>query len=141
MATLSEIRTSLKTVLQNHFQGELFAYEHVEDMIELPAVIVEPIAASFHDAMQGGMCVWEFHVYVVVSRAIDTGMAHSNLDALVSGTGSTSLPQIINDHADLGLDKTEADCYALVGYGGSFDWAKIKHIGAVLRVRVLTDPR
>ena len=29
----------------------------------------------------------------------------------------------------------------LKGYGGSFDWAKIQHIGAILRVRVITDPR
>ena len=84
---------------------------------------------------------WDFNVYVLTSRSVDSAYGQELLDKLVSGAGEDSIRQILFENADLGLDSTDAQCYALKGYGGSFDWAKVPHVGAVLKVTVRTDGR
>ncbi len=141
MASLSEIRTGIARTIDNHTDIELFTYDQVEDLGNLPAVIVEPITADFEGAFDRGLDEWDFNLYVLVGRA-DVTSGQDILDALVSGSGPNSIRRILHEHSDLGLvtDSTvDAQCYAMRGYGGKFEWYDVPHIGAILRVLVRTD--
>lgn len=128
--------------IDNHTSMELFTYALVEDMGNLPAVIIEPVEADFQEAMQRGMDTWDFNIYVLTSRAANSETGQAVLDQLVSGAGPNSIREILHEHSELGLgESTDATVYKLLGYGGSFTWAKVPHVGAVLKVRVRTDGR
>jgi hypothetical protein len=141
MSSLTTIRAAIARTIDTHTSMELFVYALVEDMGMLPAIIVEPVFADFEEAMGRGMDTWDFNIYILTSRAADSANGQQLLDQLVSGAGPNSIRQILYEHADLGLQDTDAAAYALKGYGGSFDWAKVPHVGAVLKVRVRTDGR
>ena len=140
MATLQEIRDGFRATVRNHGGTPISVYSMVEDIAQTPCVMIEPVAADFEGAMNEGMHTWDFNLFVLTSKSSSTADGQRLLDKLISGTGS--LPSILAKHPDLGLDDgTDAQCYMLKGYGGSFDWAKIPHVGAILKVRVVTDPR
>lgn len=139
MASLLSIREALKSTVDNKTQVELNVYDLVEDMGALPAVIIEPNTCDFDGAFGRGMDVWDFNVYVLVSRSASSAVGQRLLDKLISGEGPDSLRKILYENGDLGLeDGTTAHVYQLKAYGGAFDWAKVSHVGAVLKVRVTT---
>ncbi|MBM4570267.1 hypothetical protein GS534_24140 [Rhodococcus hoagii] len=142
MADLIAIRDALAKTIRAGVKQPIFTYKTVEEIVSVPCIMVEPFKADFEGAFQRGMHTWEFYVFVLGSRAPGQGLGQELLDRMVSGTGPDSVVRILDDRPDLGLGgETQAQCYGLKGYGGSFDWAKIPHVGAILQVRVMTDPR
>jgi hypothetical protein len=139
MSGLAEIQAALATTIRTYSNVDLFVYDGVEDMGNLPAIIVEPLEIDYEGAFARGMHTYEFNVFVLVGRNV-ASVGNNILNRMVSGTGNDSIYSIIEDHPDLGLGgSTTAQVYMMKGYGGSFDWAKISHTGAVLKVRVHTD--
>lgn len=141
VASLTRIREALRDTIKGQTVAEIEVYDLVEDMGEVPCVIIEPDTADFEGAMNRGMDVWDFTLYVLTSRNVDSANGQELLDKLVSGAGEDSIRQILFENSTLGLTSTDAHCYALKGYGGKFDWARVPHVGAVLKVTVRTDGR
>ncbi|AEV52067.1 hypothetical protein [Rhodococcus phage REQ1] len=140
MTTLSEIRDALAKTIKAGVDKPLHAYETVEEIVNVPCIMIEPFNADFEGAFQAGMHTWEFYVFVLASRAAGSATGQKLVDQMVSGTGPNSVAQILNENYTLGLNGVEAQCYGMKGYGGSFDWAKVAHVGAILQVRVTVDP-
>jgi hypothetical protein len=140
MASLLAIRKALKDTLKGKTSVELSVYDLVEDMgSALPAIVIEPNNADYDGAFGRGMDVWDFNLFVLVSRSASSAVGQRLLDQLISGEGPNSLRKILYDNENLGLDDgTSAHVYQMKAYGGSFEWAKIAHVGAVLKVRVNT---
>lgn len=135
------MRRAIANVIDHGLAAEVFTYDTVPDVENLPAVIVEPLNADFTEAMGRGMDLWEFRIYVLVSRS-DTQQGQEDLDQFISGAGPNSIRQVIFNNPTLGLASVDdATVYAMKGYGGSFETGKVPIIGAVLKLRVLTDGR
>lgn len=141
MASLSAIRDNLARVIDKHTAKEIHTYGLVEDFGEVPAVIVEPEKSDFEEAMQRGMDTWTFNLFILCSSKAGAASGQELLDQLISGAGPNSIRQVLYDHSDLGLDETIASCLGMVGYGGKFEWAKVPHVGAILKVQVRTSGR
>lgn len=140
MASLLQIRDALKKTIDGKTTIELNVYDLVEDMGALPAVIIEPNTCDYDGAFGRGMDVWDFNLYILVSRSASSAVGQRLLDKLISGEGENSIRQLIYENDDLGLtDGTTAHAYLVKAYGGSFDWAKISHVGAIMKVRVNTQ--
>lgn len=138
MSSLAQIRKALADTIEQHVQGEIFVYQNVRDLFQFPAVVIRPDSADFAGAMKRGDDVWKFDLYVVVGRS-DTDNAQTLLDDWVSGGGLNSIRQAIDDNDSLGLDDTTAFVRGLKGYGGDFETARVRHIGAILKVEIHTD--
>lgn len=142
MASLEQIREALSHTIQNNTSIELNTYQYVQDLGEVPAVIIEPEKCSYDGAFGRGMYKWTLRMYVLASRGPSGEHGQYLLDRMLDMGGSDGIPKIIFEHPDLGLtDGTDAQMVAMFGYGGEFAWSKIPHVGAILRVEVLTDPR
>lgn len=141
MSSLEQIRDALKSTIDGETAVELNVYDLVEDMGSLPAVIIEPNTCDFDGAMGRGMDVWDFNIYILVTRGASSSNGQELLDKLVSGAGPNSIRQILYENENLGLSDTTAHCYMMRAYGGSFDWARVEHVGAVLKVTVRTEAK
>lgn len=137
MATLAALRDAVKTTITSNITG-VEVYDTVPDVVETPAIAVLPAEGNFHSAMARGTDRWEFDLYVLCQRAvIDEGQ--DSLDAYVSGAGSSSIREVIWNNKALGLsDGTDAHVSGMGEYGAQFETAGIPHVGAVLRLVVLT---
>lgn len=136
MASLAAIRTAVKTTLEAAVTG-LRVYDKIPGATQVPAVVVDPVAADFVVAMGRGTDTWQFDLHVVVSDAEET-LGQAGLDDYVSGAGSKSIRTAIWNTRDLGLTNTDAHISALIAYGVRFEQAPIQHIGATLRLVVHT---
>jgi hypothetical protein len=142
MATLQQIREGIKNTIRNNTSIGLSAYDYVTDLGEVPAIIVEPENTDFEGSFNRGMYVWKLRIYVLASRGPSGEHGQMVLDQLLDYGNSDGIPKILFDHHDLGLaDGTDCELIQMFGYGGEFAWSKIPHVGAILRVRVITDPR
>lgn len=136
MAALSAIRDGIRDTLLANIPG-VEVYDTVPDVVITPAIVVEPETADFFVAMGRGTDEWIFNLYVLCSRAVaDEGQ--DQLDAYVTGAGTSSVRQVIFQNKTLGLTGTDANVSGMSGYGGTFESASIPHIGAVLRLVVVT---
>ncbi len=141
MASLEAIRNGLINTISHGVQSELFGYATVDDLVQLPAIIVEPAQADFALSMNSGTDEWQFNVFVVCSRA-DVQTGQEQLDGFVSGSGPDSIRTALSDRSDLGLGAdTDSIVMRMVGYGGTFDTARVPLVGAVLKVHVYTNGR
>lgn len=140
MASLEQIRDALANTINANTAMEVYCYATVPDKIHLPAVVIEPTYCDFEGAMGRGLDLWDFNLFVLVTRG-DSETGQDQLDQLVSGSGPNSIRRILFERDDLGLDQTEATCYSMHGYGGKHEWFKVEHVGAILKVRVITDGR
>jgi hypothetical protein len=143
MASLAQIRDGIAKTIKNHCGvSSLSTYKYVEEVATAPCIMVEPWAADFEGNFARGLHTWDFNIYVIVSPSASSAVGQALLDRLCDGGGDGSIQKIIDEHPNLGLtENTQAICYMLKGYGGHYEWAKIPHVGAVLKVRVITDPR
>lgn len=141
MASIENIRQAIADTITAGASDEVFVYATVEDMTQVPAVIVEPATADFDTTFGASMDDWIFNVFVMCSRAyLPTGT--NQLDGFCQGWGPNSVRRIIFETPDLGLpDDTDATVTGLRGYGGQWQTASIPHVGAILRVCVRTDPK
>lgn len=139
MATLGQIRDAIKATLEEHIPG-LRTYDTIPDQINPPAVVVAPAeeTADFLVAMARGIDQWNLDVLVLVANAVSR-TAQNTLDDYVTGAGPKSIRQVFFQHADLGLQDTEALVTGLSKYDFQYDVAGIQYAGATFRVIVRTD--
>lgn len=138
MSSLANIRAALTKTIEDNVQDELYVYQNVPDELEYPALVVRPDMCDFTGAMKRGLDTWKFDLYLVMTRA-DTENAQEILDDFATSGGLNSIRQAIEDNDSLGLDDTTAFVRALKGYGGEFETARVRHIGAIFKVEVHTD--
>lgn len=135
MSTLTEIRAALVDTVGGHVQKDLYGYQVVDGMLNLPALVVRPSDADFAVAMNRGTETWELDLIVLVSRA-DDETSQDDLDEFVSKEGPNSIRQAIFNAPDLGLGDVDAFVKGMRGYGGEYQVARVPHVGAVLKVVV-----
>tara|TARA_R100000951_G_C2579348_1_gene161435 strand:- start:285 stop:704 length:420 start_codon:yes stop_codon:yes gene_type:complete len=136
MATLSEIRDGLKTTVGN-ISG-IRCYDTVPDnAINFPLAIFIPSAIEFDLAMQRGTDLYTFDMLVAVQRA-DSRTAQDKLDAFVTGSGSSSIRQIIYNNKTLGLSDTDARVVNMSNYAADVNLNGVDGVGANLEIQVYT---
>lgn len=135
MSTLTEIRAAIKTTLKAAIP-ELSVYDTVPEVNNVPAVIIEPHDADYASSMSLDT-EWQIDLFVLVSSA-DVRRAQKELDSYITGYGSNSIRQAIHDTPDLGLPDTTAFIRRMHGYNGTYETAKLKYVGAILRMHVVT---
>ena len=136
MATMAQIRDGLKTTISN-ISG-LRVYDTVPDQaINFPVCLFIPTSIEFDLAMQRGTDRYEFELTVAVQRA-DSRTAQDKLDAFVTGSGSSSIRQIIYNNKTLGLADTDARVTGMNNYGADVSLNGIDGVGANLTIEVFT---
>lgn len=141
MPSLTDVKNALIKTITDYTQSEVFGYGVMPDLIHLPAVVVEPSEITYTEAMNAGMDLYSFNMFVCCSRS-DSEAGQEQLDGLVAGWGPDSIRQALFETPDLGIGATDTVVLRMVGYGGTFeDAGNIPMVGAVLKVRVYTDPR
>lgn len=138
MASLKEIRTAVKTTLEAAITG-LTVHRTVPGAANLPCVIVRPAedTASFAVAMGRGTDTWQLDLLVLVSRA-DAQLAEDQLDAYITGAGTSSIRQVIFNARTLGLAGVDAHVSGVSGYGAAYEVGGVQYTGAVARLVVHT---
>lgn len=136
MAGLGAIRDAIRTTITSNISG-VEVHDTVPDVAVTPAVVIFPVESDFTTAMGRGTDRHEIDLYVLCQRAVaDEGQ--DALDAYVTGAGSSSIRQVIFQNPTLGLASTDVTVTGMRGYGGSFETARVDHIGAILRLLVVT---
>jgi len=136
MATLSEIRDGLKTTVSN-ISG-LRCYDTIPDnAINFPVAIFIPTGIDFDLAMQRGTDLYTFDMLVAVQRA-DSRTAQDKLDAFITGSGSSSIRQVIYNNRSLGLSETDARVTNMTNYAADVNLNGIDGVGATLNIEVYT---
>ena len=136
MATLAQIRDGLKTTVSN-ISG-LRCYDTVPDnAINFPVAIFIPTEIEFDLAMQRGTDLYTFDMLVAVQRA-DSRTAQDKLDAFITGSGSSSIRQIIFNNRTLGLTDTDARVVSVSNISADVTVNGIDAIGANIEIQVIT---
>lgn len=135
MATLAQIRDAVKTTVEQ-LVPELVVYPRFTSVANPPAVVVVPSVTDYAVTMGRSTMRWDLDLYVLASSE-DTGLAQWELDDLVDIDGDKSLVKALFNE-DLGLADTNAHVASMREYGSSFEAAGCPHIGAILRLVVLT---
>ncbi len=144
MASLQAMRDAMAETLRAHGKiGEItYIYDSIRDAVEVPCIIIDPEVTDFDGAMGGADEIWTFNIFILTSRAQSSEQGQRELDEYLKFSGDYSVREALWNKPDLGLEEdVDAHVYQMRGYGGSFDVAKIDHVGAVLRARVHTDGR
>ena len=136
MSTLAEITDGMKTTL-NNISG-LRCYDNVPDMgLNFPAAFIVPTDIQFDLAMQRGTDLYTFDLLVAVQRA-DSRTAQDKLDAFITGSGSSSIRQIIFNNRTLGLSDTDARVVNVSNYAADVNLNGIDGVGANMTIEVYT---
>jgi hypothetical protein len=96
-----------------------------------------PTNIEFDLAMQRGTDLYTFDVLIAVQRS-DARTAQDKLDTFVTGSGSSSIRQIIYNNRTLGLANTDARVVNMTNYSADFNLNGIDGIGANLEIQVYT---
>jgi hypothetical protein len=137
MATFAELRDAIVTVLGDALP-DVNLYAKVVDRANLPAIVVQPGPATFPFTMGRAEDEWQFDLVVMVSYG-DAATAQDQLDTYLSGSGATSIRQILMRNR--GLDRTDVTAAYVAGmsdYGTSFAMAGVDNLGCKLQVVVAT---
>jgi hypothetical protein len=136
VATLQALRDAIKSTITANV-SDVEVYDTIPDVVHTPAIVVVPAEADFNIAMGRGTDRWEFDLFVLCQRAVaDEGQ--DQLDAYVTGAGSSSIRELVFDNKTLGVEGVDAHVSDMRGYGEAFTVAQIPHVGAILRLVVLT---
>lgn len=138
MSSLATIREALAETLEENVEEQIYVYQNPPDVMRFPAVIIRPDSADFAGAMSRGDDKWFFDLYLVVSRP-DVENAAEMLDEFVTSGGLNSIRSAIDDNYSLGLTDTSAFVRGVKNYGGGFETARVRHVGAILKVEIHTD--
>ena len=137
MAALTDVRDAIKTTLGNNITG-LRVYDVVPDYaLTFPLAVVIPQNITFNISMQRGTDLYVFDILVAVQRA-DARTAQDKLDAFVTGSGSSSIRQIIFNNRTLGLSDTDARVVEMNNYAADVSLNGIDAVGANLTIEVFT---
>ena len=142
--TLGDLRDAIKATL-GVAMPELTVYGTVPDRVNLPCVVVMPVAATFGFTKADPDDDWSLDLHVLTSLG-DVGIAQNNLDPYVSSGGPKSLRAAVARFWNLGepgADKSvRARIAGMSNYGAQFQAAGIEHVGATLRLLVtIRGPR
>jgi hypothetical protein len=140
MASFTELRDAIVTVLEDALPEEqgVSLYAKVVDRANLPAIVVEPGPATFPLTMGRADDEWNFGLIVMVPYT-DAGLAQDQLDQYLSGSGATSIRQIIMRARTLGRSDVQAAYVSgMSDYGTSFAMAGVDNLGCRLQVTVKT---
>lgn len=135
MPSISAIRAAVGKTVENAIP-DLMIYASVPEVVRVPAIVVIPSDCDYSGAMQRGMHVWGLDIYVLVGNTGD--QESDELDEMINGFGPKSIPEIIYTNSSIGLIDVDAYVSHMVGYGGKFETAGVKHTGAILKVVVRT---
>lgn len=138
MASLTDIRTAIKTVLEAALTG-VTVYPRPAGQVNVPAIIVKPADANFDVSLARGTDSWQLDLTVLVAKADDV-LAQEKLDPYVDGGGSSSVRKAIFDNKSLGLTDTNAHVSGMSDYDGQHVVGAETYAGAVLRLIVHTKP-
>lgn len=98
--TISALRQGAQTNLEN-LQALRTIYDYIPDTAPAtPSAIVGNVSIEFDDAMQRGLDLATFSVYVVVSRMAERSAADT-LDALLAGSGTGSVKTALEEGGNL----------------------------------------
>lgn len=137
MATLKDVRTGFKTILEANITNPgVMVYKRVPGAPIVPCVIVAPANADYLITMNRGGDMWEIDLHVLTPSG-DDDVGQDLLDEYVAPTGARSIPAIIHQNKTLGLSGVEAVVARMTAYGFRFETVGTPHIGATLRTRVL----
>ena len=87
--------------------------------------------------MQRGTDLYTFDLLVAVQRA-DSRTAQDKLDAYITGSGSSSVRQVIYNNKSLGLADTDARVVNVSNYAADVNLNGIDGVGANLEIQVYT---
>ncbi len=137
MSGLETIREHIKTTIEAAI-STLHGYDIVPDSANvLPCFVIVPFTADFDKAMARGTDTWDIDLLVLTSTStMVTGQ--NSLDSFISGAGTNSIRQAIFQAPSLGLSDTNAHVSQMLEYGMRFSIAGFDHIGARLRLMVIT---
>lgn len=137
MASFAELREAIRAVLDAALP-DVHVYATVPERANLPAVVVQPAESTFPFTMGRAEDEWQFDLVVMTSPG-DIRIGQDALDAYLSGSGSTSIRQIIMRNRQLGRDDVLIAYVAgMSEYGASFTMAAVDNIGCRLRLIVKT---
>lgn len=134
-ATLGDIRTALKTTM-TQVTG-LRCYDTAPDNPSFPAAIVIPTGADFDQAMGRGLDEYRFDLIVTAQGQSDRS-GQAALDALVSGSGSSSIRAVLWSDPTLGGVVSTSRVETMTGYGESQTPDGARYYRATLTVVVQT---
>jgi hypothetical protein len=140
MSSLANLRKALCKTIEDHLTQEVNYYQNVPDLIQAPAILIEPHMSKFDGAMARGDDMWRFSVYLVVNR-LDSDSSQELLDEMLESAGPNSVREAIFNNPTLGLPDTEAFVSGMHEYGGGYRAGRVDVMGAILRVDVHTDGR
>lgn len=137
MASVTAMRQAIKATVKAAIPS-LNVYDTVPDVTQLPALVVMPHTGHFLEAMQRGHDKWEFELFILV--AIPTvEFAQDQLDPYITGAGPNSIREVFYMEPTLGDVVIDAVVSGVDKYGGHYQTCGIPHIGACLRLEVLTS--
>jgi hypothetical protein len=137
VATFAELRDAIVTILGDALPG-VTLYAKVPDRANLPAIVVQPVDATFPFTQARAEDEWQFELVVMVAYT-DAAIAQDQLDQYVSGSGPTSIRQIFMRNRGLGrTDVLAAYVAGMSDYGANFAMAGVDNLGCKLQVVVAT---
>lgn len=137
MATFTELRDAAIAVLDDAL-ADTHLYARVVDRANLPAIVVEPVDATFPFTSAAAEDEWQFDL-IVMTSARDIVLAQEELDAYLSGSGEKSIRQIFMRTPRLGRgDVLAAYVGGMSDYGVNFAMAGVDNLGCKLRLVVAT---
>jgi hypothetical protein len=137
MATFAELRSAIVATLKDALP-DVHIYPKVPDRANLPAIVVKPGPATFPFTMGRAEDEWQFELVVMVP-CTEASLAQEHLDVYLSGSGTTSIRQILMRNKTLGRNDVMAAYVAgMSDYGTGFTMAGIENLGCRLQVVVAT---
>jgi len=142
VSDLADIRQGLIDTICNYVDADLYGYSYMEDVVNLPAVLVKPggggrddKAGDFTVTMQRGTEIWSFQLIILCQRGHPEA-GQRQLDEFISKTGVNSIRQAIWDTPDLGLGDVDAMVTGVSDYGAEWKSANVDNVGAAVLVKV-----
>lgn len=138
--TMAYHRQAMKDAIEAVWTDTLTVYPYVESVLIVPAVVIntanEPTIA-FNGSFGRGSARY---YYDVICLAPQTELTSNQitLDELVDPKVEKSIPWILHGNPSLGGDIGSVTCLRVDNYGGEWSSANVEHIGALVRIEIMT---
>jgi hypothetical protein len=136
VATLAQIRDGIRSIVETAIPT-LRVYPRIGTTTTLPAMVITPADTNYDMVMNRSSITWEFDLAVLASAG-DAVVGQYTLDDLIDIGGPGSIIAVLFGE-DLDLPNTHAHVASMSGYGGTFENAGVEHVGAILRLVVVTN--
>ncbi len=137
MATLTAMRDAIAATVQVPIPL-MHCYARVQDVVNLPALVVGPPKVDFTIAFKRGLDQWEFELYILVAIP-EMDSAQKELDIYCAGSGASSIREIFFNNNTMGGVVEDCIVTAMDNYGGNYSTAKIPHVGACIKLTAYTS--